>query len=774
MFTEQDNQLIEKEFEVLRLASLKRCANQGEYEVVLKAFDFAKAAHNGVRRRSGEPYILHPISVAQIVVQEIGLGYKSIVAALIHDVVEDTEYTLEDIERLFGAKVASLVDGLTKIKSAFDSKTSSQAENFKRILLTLNDDVRVILIKLADRLHNMRTLDYMPEHKKSKILSETMYIFIPLAHRLGLYSIKSELENIWLFYTLPAQYEFIQARIAQTVEERGCAMDSFIEPISESLRQAGFNFTVTKRTKSPYSIWRKMESKGIPFEQIYDLYAVRIIFEAKPDQAERIQCWHIYSLITELYLSKTDRIRDWVSTPKINGYEALHCTVMGPQGNWVEIQIRTSRMNELAERGVAAHWSYKGDGTPSEKDMDRWLNMVREVLENPDSNALEFLDRFHSDLLSSEIYVFTPKGEAKSLTKGSTALDFAYAIHSEIGNKAIAAKANFKLVALSYELRNGDQIEIITADSQKPQREWLDFVKTPKAKGFIMDALKSEIKDHLKRGHSILDEKIREFGIKPQARVYRKLTLAYGLTNRMELFSKVGAGLIDLSDLGKMLKKNSSNKIVRYWNLQFSRITGSDSGDNDSAFPDDDDDITDRDDLQDEMQDDNSETALPVRGSRIDKKKDYLLKEDPLEKTLSYQVARCCRPIPGDKVIGFINDNEEVIVHKNSCPEAIQLAARYGERIVKAKWSKHTVLSFLARISMRGIDRIGILNDLTQYITLVLSVNIRKIFIETHDGIFEGFIDLYVHSTEDLDKLMKQMSLVKGVESVKRTEIKED
>ena len=768
MFTEQDNQLIEKEFEVLRLASLKRCANQGEYETVLKAFDFAKAAHNGVRRRSGEPYIIHPISVAQIVVQEIGLGYKSIVAALVHDVVEDTEYTIEDIERLFGAKVASLVDGLTKIKSAIDSKTSGQAENFKRILLTLNDDVRVILIKLADRLHNMRTLDFMPDHKKSKVISETMYIFIPLAHRLGLYSIKSELENIWLFHTLPSQYEFIQSRIAQTVEERGCAMDSFIEPIADSLRQAGFKFSITKRTKSPYSIWRKMETKGIPFEQIYDLYAVRIIFDAKPEQVERIQCWYIYSLITELYLSKTDRIRDWVSTPKINGYEALHCTVMGPQGNWVEIQIRSTRMNELAERGVAAHWSYKEAGTPSEKDMDRWLNMVREVLENPDSNALEFLDRFHSDLLSSEIYVFTPKGESKSLTKGSTALDLAYAIHSEIGNKAIAAKANFKLVALSYELRNGDQVEIITAESQKPQREWLDFVKTPKAKGFIMDALKSEIKDHLKRGHTMLDEKIKEFGIKPQARVYRKLTVAYGLTNRQELFSKIGAGLIDLSDLGKMLKKNSSNKIVRYWNLQFSKITGSEKNDSESFYTDDEE-IAEK----DEAFDDN-DAIPPTTKSRIDKKKDYLLKEDPLEKTLSYQVARCCKPIPGDKVIGFISDNEEVIVHKNSCPEAIHLAASYGERIVKAKWSKHTVLSFLARISMRGIDRIGILNDLTQYITLVLSVNIRKIFIETHDGIFEGFIDLYVHSTEDLDKLIKQMMLVKGVESVNRTEIKED
>ncbi len=764
MFTEKDNQLIEKEFEVLRLASLKRCANQGEYEVVLKAFDFARAAHNGVRRRSGEPYIIHPISVAQVVVQEIGLGYKSIVAALIHDVVEDTEYTIEDIERLFGTKIASLVDGLTKIKSAFDSKTSSQAENFKRILLTLNDDVRVILIKLADRLHNMRTLEFMPDHKKSKILSETMYIFIPLAHRLGLYSIKSELENIWLFYTIPAEYESIEARIAQTVAERGCAMDSFIEPISDSLKGAGYDFTISKRTKTPYSIWKKMETKAIPFEQIYDLYAVRIIFKPKENQPERIQCWHIYSLITELYLSKTDRIRDWVSTPRINGYEALHCTVMGPQGNWVEIQIRTVRMNDLAERGVAAHWSYKGAGSPSENEMDKWLNMVREVLENPDSNALEFLDRFHSDLLSHEIYVFTPKGESKSLSKGSTALDFAYFIHTEIGNKAIAAKVNFKLVPLSYELRNGDQIEIITAESQKPQREWLDFTKTPKAKGIIMDALTSEIKDHVKQGQNILDEKLAEFGITPQHRVYRKLTTSYELNNKEELFSKIGAGILDLSNLSKMLKKNSQNKFVRYWNLQFSKITRNEELDNFESNEDLDD---------DELEVINKNKELPVV-TKIDKKKDYLLKENPLEKTLSYEVASCCRPIPGDKVIGFIDDFDEVTVHKNSCPEAIQLASRYGNRIVKAKWSKHTVLSFLARISMRGIDRIGILNELTQYITLVLSVNIRKIFIETHDGIFEGFIDLYVHSAEDLEKLMKQLSQVKGVESVVRSEIKED
>lgn len=764
MFTEKDNELIESEFEELRLASLKRCANQSEFEIVLKAFDFAKAAHNGVRRRSGEPYILHPIAVSKIVVKEIGLGYKSIVSALLHDVVEDTEYNTDDIERLFGAKIASLVDGLTKIKSAFDSGTSSQAENFKRILLTLNDDVRVILIKLADRLHNMRTIEYMPEHKRSKILSETMYIFIPLAHRLGLYSIKSELENIWLMHTLPAEYEGIQAKISQTVAERGCAIDSFMEPIAESLTNAGYKFNVSKRTKSPYSIWRKMNAKSIPFEQIYDLYAVRIIFEAKEEQPERIQCWHIYSLITELYLSKTDRIRDWVSTPKINGYEALHCTVMAPQGNWVEVQIRSSRMDNLAERGVAAHWSYKGS-SPSEKDMDKWLNMVREVLENPDVNALEFLDKFHTGLLSSEIYVFTPKGESRSLPKGATALDFAYAIHTEVGNKSIAAKANFKLVPLTYELRNGDQIEIITAESQKPQREWLDFIKTPKAKSLILDALKSEIKDSQKKGQELLDERLISMGIRPMSRVYRKLSENYKLNNREELFSKIGANLIDLTDLSKVLKKNTTSKFVRYWSLQFSKITG---GDSENKW-----------DWQgeEELSDDPADTQKTQEEkviSKIDIKKDFLLKENPVEKTLSYQVATCCRPIPGDKVIGFIDDNDIVIVHKNSCPEAIHMASRDGERIVKAKWSKHTVLSFLARINMRGIDRLGILNDLTQYITLVLSVNIRKIFIETHDGIFEGYIDLYVHSVEDLEKLMKQMSSVKGVMSVVRSEIKDN
>ncbi|MEF9930928.1 MAG: RelA/SpoT family protein [Bacteroidales bacterium] len=757
MFTKEDNDLIYKEFESLRLASLKRCADQEEYEGVIKAFEFANEAHKGVRRRSGEPYIIHPIAVAKIVVQEIGLGYKSIVTALLHDIVEDTEYTVEDIERLFGAKIASLVDGLTKIKSAMDNQHSKaeaeekslQAENFKRILLTLNDDVRVILIKLADRLHNLRTIGSMPERKKDKILSETMYIFIPLAHRLGLYSMKSEMENIWLEYREPEDFSIITKKINELLETKGCAIDKFIEPIETLLKDAGYTFTISKRTKTPYSIWRKMQTKEIPFDQIYDLFAVRIIFEAKENITERKQCWDIYSLITEDHISKLDRLRDWVSTPKSNGYEALHCTLMSPQGNWIEVQIRSIRMNEIAEKGVAAHWSYKGINK-SENEIDNWLNMVREVLESPDVNALEFLDKFHEGLLASEIYVFTPKGESKSLPKGATAIDFAYNIHTAIGNKAIAAKVNLKLVPLSQVLKNGDQIEIITAESQKPQREWINFAITAKAKSLIYDALKSDIKNSIKEGQAILETELAKYGVKPQLRVIKKLLLAYNLNNKEELYSKIGAGLVDLVDLEKILKKNSENKIVKYWNLQFFFGNKNDS------------------DKEAEEDDVNVE-----KRPDIDKKKDYLLQENPIDNTLSYKVAECCNPIPGDAVIGFVDENNNVIVHKKVCKNAISLATRQGGKIVSAKWTKHTVLSFLARLDMKGIDKIGIVNEITKYITLVLNVNIRKIHFETHDGIFEGYIELYVHNTEDLDVLMKRIQKIKGIENIARVDIKE-
>ena len=756
MFTQEDNELIQREFESLRVASLKRCANQHEYEEVERAFEFANEAHKGVRRRSGEPYIIHPISVAKIVVQEIGLGYKSIVAALLHDIVEDTEYTVEDLERLFGSKVASLVDGLTKIKSAIDTKhntnqndeKSMQAENFKRILLTLNDDVRVVLIKLADRLHNLRTIGSMPERKKDKILSESMYIFIPLAHKLGLYSMKSEMENIWLKYREPEYYQNIVKRIDEVIEERGDAINQFISPIMQALHAEGYKFTITKRTKTPYSIWKKMETKGIPFEQIYDLFAVRIIFDPKEGISERKQCWDIYSIISEFYRSKMDRIRDWVSVPKSNGYEALHCTLMSQNGSWVEVQIRSDRMNQIAEKGVAAHWSYKGVNR-SESELDNWLAMVREVLENKDVNALEFLDKFHEGLLSAEIYVFTPRGDSKPLPKGSTALDFAYYIHSKIGNRAIAAKVNHRLVPLSHVLQNGDQVEIITSETQKPQREWLEYVHTPKAKDLIYDALKADIEKAILKGQNILETELAKLGVKIQNRVIRKLLIEYKLNNKNELYNKIATGVVKLDDLDKILRKNNENKFVKYWKLQF--------------FP----------ESANEEDDDILDENVPVeKKPAIDKKKDYLLGENSVDKTLTYMVADCCNPIPGDAIVGFVDANNNVVVHKKVCPKAISLATVQGEKIVNAKWTKHTFLSFLARVCLRGIDRMGIVNEITQFITLDLSVNIRKIHFETHDGIFDGYIDLYVHDTQDLDVIIKRLLKVKGVESVTRSDVK--
>jgi GTP pyrophosphokinase len=503
-FRQRDYEVIAREYADLKEAARKRCTDQSELDMIQKAFDFANEAHKGVRRRSGDPYILHPIAVAKIVVSTIGLGYKSIVAALLHDVVEDTAYNIDDIRSLFGERVATLVEGLTKIKTVLDNEDkarqkSMQAENFKRILLTLNDDVRVVLIKLADRLHNCRTIEYVSEHKRKKILSETMYVFIPLAHRLGLYGMKSEMEDIWLRYNEPEAYNSISEKVNKDVIDKEKEIDEFIAPIEEALRNAGFRFEIKKRVKTPYSIWHKMNTKGVSFEEIFDLYAVRIIFDPQEDakESERDQCYHIFSIITSLYKYKSDRIRDWVNFPKNNGYEALHCTLMSRSGIWVEVQIRSRRMHEVAEKGIAAHWSYKKDGfiDKSQNEVDKWIVQVKEILVNPDVNALDLLDMIHNDLIKSEIFVFTPKGEQRSIEKGATALDFAYSIHSQIGHKAIAAKVNLKLVPLSRELKTGDQVEIITAETEKPKREWLDFVKTRKAKALILDYLKDEHKE---------------------------------------------------------------------------------------------------------------------------------------------------------------------------------------------------------------------------------------------------------------------------------------
>lgn len=741
MFTEEDYKLIEKEFEGLKTMCRRRCTDNEQYQMVLKAFDFANEAHNGVRRRSGEPYILHPISVAKIVVDEIGLGCKSICAALLHDVVEDTDYTVEDIQRLFGDKVATIVDGLTKIKTALDdnSLTAStlQAENFKRILLTLNDDIRIVLIKLADRLHNIRTIQFMPEYKRDKILSETMYIFIPLAHRLGLYAVKSEMENIWLRYREPEAYKDISNKLNEVMDERGESIENFIEPIKRDLDRAGYKYTILKRLKTPYSIWKKMYTKNIPFEQIYDIYAVRIIFESRPDFSERDQCWYIFSKITDLYQYKPDRTRDWVKEPKSNGYEALHLTVMGPGGNWIEVQIRSTRMNAIDERGVAAHWLYKktpGAHIEDDNEIDRWLKQVREILENPDANALQFLDDMHKELVNSDIYVFTPKGNQVKLPKGSTALDFAYVIHTQIGHHAIAAKINQKLQPLSHELKNGDQIEIITSETGNPKREWLNFLRTSHAKDLVINAMKDASKDNIKEGMDILYSHLSERGITVQSRVLKKLISYYNINGgKEELYNKIGIGVIDLSDLDKALKTNEERRNVQMWGVKL---------------------------------------LSPILNlGKINKKQDYILEEDMNEGTISFTIAECCSPIPGDSVIGFLNDDGTVTIHKKSCQVATNLASKHGHKIVPVKWSKNFKMSYLTRIAISGIDRMGILNDITRTISLLLSVNMRRLLIETHDEIFEGEISLYVHNTEDLEALMKALKKIKGVETVKRIEL---
>ena len=735
-FTQQDYAVISRDYADLKEAARKRCANQGELDMVQKAFDFANEAHKGVRRRSGEPYILHPIAVAQIVVSNIGLGYKSICAALLHDVVEDTDYTVDDIRNIFGDKIASLVDGLTKIKTVLDNEdkakqNSIQAENFKRILLTLNDDVRVVLIKLADRLHNCRTIEFMPEYKRDKILSETMFIFIPLAHRLGLYEVKSEMEDIWLRYKEPQAFNEISEKINRNINDKEKEIDEFIRPINEALKAAGFDFEVKKRVKTPYSIWHKMITKGITFEQVYDLYAVRIIFnpEVKSAESERDQCYHVFSIITGIYRYKSDRIRDWVKHPKNNGYEALHCTLMSHSGIWIEVQIRTTRMNDIAERGIAAHWTYKKDGfvDENENEMDSWISKVKEILVNPDVNALELLDIIHNDLTTTDIFVFTPKGDQKRIAKGATALDFAYAIHSEIGNKAIAAKVNMKLEPLSYELKTGDQVEIITAETEKPKREWLQFLKTRKAKNIVLDYLKGERQESISIGRKMVEEQLSAIGSKLNDGTVKAMLNGYEIfeNDPDELYFRVGIGLLKLNNLEEIVRKNEE-KQSKSWGFPWFR--------------------------------------------NKDKKNSYVINDESDTKH-KYVIASCCNPIPGDSVVGFLASDGTVTVHKKTCNVANSIAAKHGDRIVMPVWEKATDQSFLVRLSLKGVDRIGIINEISRYISLVMSVNIRKFCLGTEEGIFEGYIDLYVHDKEDLEKLIKKLNKIEGITSVVRSDV---
>jgi GTP pyrophosphokinase len=715
------------------------CRNNDENrKLITKAFQFASDAHQGMKRKSGEPYILHPLEVAKIVHNEIGLGVKSVISALLHDVVEDTEVTIEDIENSFGKKIASIIDGLTKISGVFDNKSSLQAENFRKMLITLADDVRVILIKLADRLHNMRTLHHLPRHKQIKIAGETIYLFAPLAHRLGLYAIKTEMEDLSLKYRYPKIYDEIAGKIKDNEEKRVHLINKFSLPIIDKLQKNNINFDISGRPKSIYSIWNKMQMKNVSFEEIFDLLAIRIIFEPLTNIPEKTQCWNIYSMITDIYPPRPDRLRDWVSTPKVNGYEALHATVMGPYGKWVEVQIRSKRMDEIAERGFAAHWKYKEIGH-DDSELDKWIKRVRELLENPDSNALEFLDDFKLNLFATEIFIFTPKGHIKTLPQGATVLDFAYEIHTEIGNKAIGAKVNHHLSPLNAKLHSGDQVEIITSDNQKVKRERLDYAITAKAKSAIKDSLKAETKNRIELGKKKLEEKLKELKLQPSSRIFKKILPAYEASSKDELYSKIGSGMISIDDLKKILRKNTRSKWIRYWDLTLGKTGKSKEKEGD----------------------------VPAD------KKTFIVHEQIDIDERNYILAKCCNPIPGDEVIGHKDDDGVVIIHKSGCENAVKLMSSEGHKIIPIQWTTHKILSHLARIHINGYDKFGVYNNITTIISKELSVNIRTINLHGHDGVFDGTIDLYVHNINDLNTLIMNLMKIKGVESVYRVETSE-
>ena len=731
-YTAEDEKLIEIKWNELMESCKKICKNEEDRNFIKRAFFLAKEAHQGVRRRSGEPYFLHPIAVAQIVVDEIGLGVKSVVAALLHDVVEDTDYTVEDMEHIFGHKIATMVDGLTKMSGVFNADTSKQAEYFRKVLLTLSDDVRVILIKIADRLHNMRTLGSMPQNKQVKITGETIYLFAPLAYRLGLYAIKTELEDLCMKYRFPKEYEEITRQINETSAAREEYIRKFNAPIIEALDRNGIKYEISGRIKSVYSIWTKMVRKQIPFSEIYDLFAIRIVFQPLEFPSEKTQCWQVYSSITDIYTPKPDRLRDWISIPKANGYEALHSTVMGPDGIWVEVQIRTQRMEEIAERGFAAHWKYKHNSISHDEDeFDKWLKMIRTALESPAQNAIDFLDNFKLSLYTNEIAVFTPKGEARRLPFGATALDFAYDVHTKIGNGAIGAKINHKIMPITTALNSGDQVEIISSESAKPKAEWLDYVLTTKAKQAIKNFLKREQEHNQQRGMTMLEEKLATLNLTPNNRVIRKLIGAYSCNNKDELYTKIGAGIVSLDNLEKVIKTNSKNKILKFWTLF----------------------------IKDQEEDLEEENAPTNKDNKYQENHEHLA------------VAECCHPLPGDKVVGYKDPlTHQIIVHKASCDELNRLASQHGECIVKEeiKWSQYKTESSLATIEIVGIDRMGLLVDLANVVTNDFSINMRQVNIQSHDGIFEGTLSLYVRDAESLNDLQDRLRRIKGMESVKR------
>lgn len=726
----------EEKKEILRqyrglLRVLKSKMKPGDKQLMRRSFEMAAEAHKTMRRKSGEPYILHPIAVARICVEEIGLGVRSTICALLHDTVEDTDVTLQDIRMEFGPEITKIVDGLTKISTVMDANTTQQAENFKKILLTLTDDPRVILIKLADRLHNMRTMDFMKREKQLKICSETIYVYAPLAHRMGLYTIKTEMEDLAMKYMEPDTYRAIAKKLQDTKRERSRYINDFIRPLKEKLDRANFNFEIYGRPKSIHSISNKIKKKGVAFEEVYDLFAIRIIVNAPPEK-EKEECWKVYSIITDMYNPSTERLRDWLSNPKSNGYEALHTTVMGPGGKWVEVQIRTKRMDEIAEKGLAAHWKYK-EGKEDESRFEKWFQQIREVLSNQDSNSLDFLQDFKTSFLTEEIYVYTPKGDVKMLPIGATALDFAFSVHTAVGSKCIGAKVNHKLVPLSHPLRSGDQIEIITSAKQKPNQEWLNFVITTKAKNKIKDTLKEEKRAIADEGRGMLQRKLDNMNVPMNNANLDELALFFKQPSSLDLLYSIAIKKIDLKDLkqfttlgDKLIPPKPVKPVVE------------ESKETETI----------------QRHEPKKDTELIIFGENSDR--------------ILYTLANCCKPIPGDDVFGFITTGEGLKIHRTNCPNATRLLSNYGHRVVKTKWAKNKEISFLTGLKIIGLDDVGVIHKITNLISGELRVNISAMTIEAKDGIFEGNVRVFVHDKDELDNLVNELLRLPGIERVDR------
>lgn len=731
----EKQEILQKYRNLLRVS--RKDITREEKKTIRKAFDLALEAHKDMRRKSGEPYIYHPIAVANIVTKEMGLGATSIICALLHDVVEDTDYTLADISNMFGDKIAKIIDGLTKISGIFDQTTSIQAENFRKMLLTLSDDVRVILIKLADRLHNMRTLDSMLKDKQLKISSETIYLYAPLAHRLGLYAIKSELEDLAMKYMEPEIFSNISQKLKESEAERSAFITRFLHPIRKAINEQDLKYTILARTKSIKSIWDKMKKKEIPFEEVFDLFAIRIIIDS-PYETEKADCWRVYSLVTDIYRPNPDRLRDWISTPKGNGYESLHTTVMSNTGKWVEVQIRSKRMDEIAEKGYAAHWKYK-DASTVESGLEEWLRKIREMLQNMESNALDFLDDFKLNLFSEEIFVFTPKGELKTMPIGSTALDFAYNIHSHVGNNCIGAKVNLKLVPLSHKLKSGDQIEIITSSKQHPREDWLGYVVTARAKDRIKNALKEDKKKIADDGKEILERKFKQVKLEFNTATLNKLMAFHKISNSLDLFYEVAIGNIGIKEIKAFMQESEKGKWLHYLTKRFLPAKTIKEG---------------------------SETKVKKEKTDGNKSETIVIGENM--HNLDYTLSSCCNPISGDDVFGFVTINEGIKIHRTNCPNAVQLRSKYAYRIIKATWADKESIAFLAGIQIKGIDEVGIINNITRLISDELNLNIRSIHVETNDGTFQGTLKIYIQDTSRLNQLINNIKKIKGVQKVQR------